>query len=74
MVKTSDKQASVKWGGDETYTVPALTTADFNGVSRVFKASTLKRLPSSETDKHANAVCSNSRDRSTSTCCCCYGR
>lgn len=58
MIKTDNNTASVKWGGDVTYEEPALTTRDFNGISRVFKASTLKRLPDPAVDPDANVICS----------------
>ncbi|KAF7585533.1 hypothetical protein BBP40_010729 [Aspergillus hancockii] len=58
MVKTGGNVASVKWGGDVTYVEPALNTRDFSGVSRVFKASSLKKLPEAEADPDASAICS----------------
>lgn len=58
MFKTSSTLASVKWGGDTTYTEPAISSKNFNGISRVSKASSVRKLPEIESDRDANIICS----------------
>jgi hypothetical protein len=58
MYRTSNTLCSVKWGGDMTYTEPAVVSKDFNGISRVSKASSIRPLPDPIADKEANSICS----------------
>lgn len=58
MTRESNEIAKVKWGGDAVYTEPALSSRDFNGVSRVSKASSIRKLPGARSDKEANIICS----------------
>ena len=58
MLRTSAAQALIKWGGDNTYKEPALTTSDFNGVCRVTKGSAIQKLPDPIANKDANSICS----------------
>lgn len=58
MARTSSTLCSVKWGGDTVYTEPAVASKDFNGISRVSRASSIRRLPDAGADKEANTICS----------------